>query len=184
MFKVIIAVIIGAFVVIGGFLILDPNIKLTNQGNTGEVVTDADDPNKISITVEGEVVKTGTYTFDSGTTPTFEELIDKAGGLTTNADEKGFYYETELVDGMVYYIPSLYDAGDVCSKSPINKVNINEDNADQLMSVSGITSSIANSIVSYRTDNGAFKTIEQLTDVYGIGNATYRKIRNYVILHS
>ena len=69
---------------------------------------------------------------------------------------------------------------DMFSKYP----NINEDNADQLMAISGITSSIANSIVSYRTSNGAFKTIEQLTDVYGIGNATYRKIRNYVILHN
>lgn len=184
MFKIIIAVIIGAFVVIGGFLILDPNINLTNQNNTQQIVEDADDTNKITVTVEGEVAKTGSYTFESDSNPTFEELIDKAGGLTTNADERGFYYESELANGMVYYIPSLYDASDVCSKSAINKVNINEDSAEQLMSVSGITSSIASSIVSYRTSNGSFTTIEQLTDVYGIGNATYRKIRNYVILHS
>ena len=51
------------------------------------------------------------------------------------------------------------------------------------MSVSGVTTSIASSIVSYRTENGMFNTIEQLMDVYGIGNATYHKIRNYVILH-
>ena len=47
----------------------------------------------------------------------------------------------------------------------------------------GYTSSIASSIVSYRTGTGPFKTVEQLLEVYGIGNATYRKIRNFVTLH-
>ena len=52
------------------------------------------------------------------------------------------------------------------------------------MTVNGITTSIASSIVSYRTENGIFDTLEELMDVYGIGNATYHKIRGYVILHT
>ena len=62
-------------------------------------------------------------------------------------------------------------------------MNINQDDAQTLMSVNGITTSIASSIVSYRSENGIFNTVEDLLNVYGIGNATYHKIRNYVILH-
>jgi len=51
------------------------------------------------------------------------------------------------------------------------------------MTVNGITTSIATSIVSYRSENGIYNTIEDLLNVYGIGNATYHKVRNYVVLH-
>ena len=64
------------------------------------------------------------------------------------------------------------------------KVNINTDDATTLTQVSGITTSIANSIVTYRTEIGLFSSLEHLMEVYGIGNATYHKIRNYVILHA
>ncbi len=66
----------------------------------------------------------------------------------------------------------------------MDKVNVNSDDATTLATVSGITTTIANSIVSYRSENGEFSTLEQLLEVYGIGNATYRKIRGYVILHA
>ena len=111
------------------------------------------------------------------------DLIAAAGGTTTNADDLSFFDEAPLKSGSTYYIAGKYDEADICSKTEISKVNINEDDASTLMSVNGITTSIANSIVSYRSENGIFDTIEELMDVYGIGNATYRKIRNYVILH-
>ena len=39
-------------------------------------------------------------------------------------------------------------------------------------------------ICGIRAENdGFFKTLEELLNVYGIGNATYRKVRDYVILH-
>ena len=76
-----------------------------------------------------------------------------------------------------------YDASDICSNKEIEKVNINKASNDELTKINGITSSIASSIVSYRTSAGTFKCLEDLLSVYGIGNATYRKIRNYVYLH-
>ena len=65
----------------------------------------------------------------------------------------------------------------------IIKVNINVDAADTLTSINGITSSIASSIVSYRSGTGQFRTLEQIMEVYGVGNATYRKVRNFITLH-
>ena len=86
--------------------------------------------------------------------------------------------------GVTYYIASKYDATDLCGASELDKVNVNIDDANALSKVNGITQTIANSIITYRSENGLFSTLEQLMEVYGIGNATYRKIRNYVILHA
>ena len=114
---------------------------------------------------------------------TILDLITTAGGVTVNADSRAYYEEAELTKGMTYYIASRYDASDVCSASEVNKVNINSDDAETLSTISGITTTLANSIVSYRSEKGLCSTLEQLMEVYGIGNATYRKIRSYVILH-
>ena len=110
--------------------------------------------------------------------------IETAGGTTVNADSRAYYEEALLTKGMTYFIASRYDSSDICSASEVSKVNINVDDAETLTTVSGITSTLANSIITYRESNGIFATLEELMEVYGIGNATYRKIRNYVILHA
>jgi len=174
MIKIIIGAIVVAAIVIGGFMLIDPNLK-NNQIETVEV------DNTFSYSIEGEVARPGTYKLDEDIT--FNDLINAAGGLTTNADELMFFPDAKLVSGSTYYVGGKYDASDVCSNSEIKKVNINVDNADKLTAINGITSSIASSIVSYRSEQGTFNFVEDLLNVYGVGNATYRKIRNYVILH-
>ena len=178
MVKILIGVVIATFIVIIGFLIIDPDLNQVNNNSITEVI----DSSGSKYTVEGEVNKAGTYVL--GDSITMSDLIQAAGGLTSNADFLAFYDNAPLKAGSTYYISSKYDETDVCSRNEISKVNINEDDANTLMSVNGITTSIASSIVSYRSENGIFDTIEELMEVYGIGNATYRKIRNYVILHT
>ena len=179
MYKIIIGVVIAAAVVIIGFMIIDPNVNL---GGSNSNTTETNTENGQAYTIEGEVNKPGTYLLSEGIT--MSELITASGGLTNNADELAFFYEASLKSGSTYYIASKFDNTDICNNQEIAKVNINSDTADTLTSVNGITSSIASSIVSYRTSNGAFQTVEQLMEVYGIGNATYRKVRNYVTLHA
>ena len=182
MYKVIIGVLIATAVVIVGFLLIDQkfNNKNATQTNTTDV---SGKTSGTSYTIEGEVNKAGTYSL-SGDAITMADLIQASGGITANADPLAYFDDATLKGGSTYYIPSKYDNNDICSSAPITKVNINADSAETLTSINGITSSIATSIVSYRTSNGTFKTIEQLMEVYGIGNATYRKVRNYVILHA
>jgi competence protein ComEA len=50
------------------------------------------------------------------------------------------------------------------------------------MSVSAFSSTVAQAIVSYREDKGAYKRLEDLKNVSGIGNATFEKCKNYVTL--
>lgn len=176
MVKLIIGAVIAVFVVIGGFLILDPVINGNKQvAETVEVASSA------TYTIEGEVSKVGTYTLTDATS--LGDLINAAGGLSSNADERAFFETAEISAGNSYYIASKYDASDVCGNSTISKVNINQDSAETMMSINGITSSIASSIVSYRQEKGTFQTLEELKEVYGIGEATYRRVRNFVILH-
>ena len=182
MAKVLIGVVVAAFVVIIGFLLIDPDLNaITDNGAVIEVV-DSNAASGNKYTIEGEVNKAGTYVLSDSAT--MADLIAAAGGINSNADERAYFENATLKSGSTYYIAGRYDATDICSKSEVNKVNINEDDATTLMSVNGITTSIASSIVSYRTENGIFNTIEQVMEVYGIGNATYHKIRNYVILHA
>lgn len=177
MIKIILSIIAITFAVIAGFIFLDPNVN-TNFDTT---ITDDNNVSAFPITLEGEISKPGTYSLEEGVT--MQEAIMAAGGLTTNADTLAFFEDVLLEKGTTYYIPGKYDASDVCNTNPLTKVNINSDDAITLSSISAITSTIANSIVSHRETNGTFDTLEELLDVYGIGTATYSKIRNFVILH-
>lgn len=178
MFKVIIGILVVAFIAIVAFLVIDPNINPFSWGDVSETTTSG---NVFTITVEGEVLKTGTYVLKDGAI--MSDLISAAGGETTNSDELAYFDTASLKSGMTYYIAPKYDTSDVCNNVPITKVNVNKAAQESLMTVNGITSSIANSIVSYRSTNGQFMTLEGLYDVYGIGSATYKKVRNYVTLH-
>ena len=182
MYKIIIGVLIATAVVIIGFLVIDQKFNNKNATTT-TTETDSGKNSATSYTIEGEVNKAGTYSI-SGDSVTMADLIQASGGATNNADSLAYFDDAPLKAGSTYYIASKYDNNDVCNSAAITKVNINADSAETLTSINGITSSIASSIVSYRTSNGAFKTVEQLMEVYGIGNATYRKVRNYVILHA
>lgn len=178
MIKLMIGAVVVAFICIVGFLVLDPDLEATPT-ETAEVSNDPSSSGKYSI--EGEVKKAGTYTFSD--TPTMDDLISAAGGLTSNADERSYYTTYELTAGKTYYIASYYESSDLCGTSTIEKANINTADAETLAEVNGVSKTVANSIVSYRLEKGDYKCLEDLLDVYGIGNATYRKIRNYVILH-
>ncbi len=62
-----------------------------------------------------------------------------------------------------------------------DKININEVDAETLdAALDGIGPKKAEAIVKYREDNGPFKTIEDLTEVSGIGEKTLEKNRDKI----
>ncbi len=64
-----------------------------------------------------------------------------------------------------------------------NQVNINTADAAEIKAkLVGIGEKKAQAIVDYRTKNGSFITIEQLTEVSGIGKATLEKNRERIVL--
>ena len=189
MVKTLLGVVVVAIAVIVVFMFIDPNLNVNNATNTTSVIVINDNSTSISLedgyftaTLEGDVSKPGSYVLQDGAT--MGDLIEAAGGTTEYADDKAYYLDAEVKSGQTYFIASKYDTSNVCTLTELAKVNINTDSADTLVASKYFTSSVANSIVSYRSEKGEFKTIEALLDVYGIGNATYKKVRNFVTLHA
>ena len=69
-------------------------------------------------------------------------------------------------------------------QKPVQKtVNINADNAETLSAgLSGIGLKKAEAIVAYRKRKGNFTSVDQLTEVKGIGSATVAKNRDRIKL--
>lgn len=61
-----------------------------------------------------------------------------------------------------------------------NKININEATKEELMTLSGIGESKAITIITYRSENGNFATIEDIKNVKGIGESVYEKIKDNI----
>ncbi len=173
MYKIIIGVILAMFVVIYIFTKLDPNISSNHGSSTS-------DTELLTVTVEGEVTREGTYLLDTGAT--IGDLLEAAGGQTSNADEDAFHVDCALLDNMTYYIAPLYAEDDVCASDPLIKVGLNAGLKENFMTIDGIGSSIASAIITYRDENGPYEYLEEIMDVSGIGNATFIRIRNYITL--
>ena len=61
-------------------------------------------------------------------------------------------------------------------------VDINAATLDELQTLTGIGPVLAQRIIDYRTENGAFTSIEDLLNVKGIGEATLNKFRDRVTI--
>ena len=61
------------------------------------------------------------------------------------------------------------------------RVNINTAGVSELDSLPGIGPVLAQRIVDWRTENGPFKTAEDLLQVEGIGPATLENLQNCII---
>lgn len=68
------------------------------------------------------------------------------------------------------------------SASSSGKININTANKSQLEGLSGIGPALAERIIAYREKEGRFATIDELTKVSGIGEATLAKFKEQIIV--
>ena len=61
-------------------------------------------------------------------------------------------------------------------------VNINIAEIDELLQIPNLSHRLAQNILTHRSEQGSFKTVENLMDVSGIGPVTFEKIRPYVMV--
>jgi len=178
MIKAILAVLVGVVVMI---VVMNTVDKMSLTDNTTDT-TEKTEENTMSVSISGEINKSGTYYINAG--GTLGDLITAAGGATNNADSNAYNLDYTLSKNMSFYIAPIYNSGDTCSQTPIEKVNINTATSEEILAVKGftITSNVANNIVSYRAEKGSFKRIEDLKEVSYIGTATFEKMKNYVTL--
>ncbi len=152
------------------------------------------------VEVSGEVRNPGVYIFQK--TPTLGEAIEKAGGLkdlasldvrqtseiletgtllivseerdlTRGRNERGEYGEIRIKVGrmaanklLVFSIP----------------LELNGASMEDLCMIPGIGSSVAQEIIAYREKRRAFRSVEELREVKGIGEKKWKAIRNFFIV--
>jgi len=63
-----------------------------------------------------------------------------------------------------------------------NLISINSATKEELMTLTGIGESKAESIIKYREENDGFKNLEEIKNVSGIGESAYSKIKDYIKL--
>ncbi len=143
--------------------------------STNSSSTSSDDENEsgstIEITLSGAINNEGKYSVDQYTF--LYEVIEKAGGLSDEADDYAYNGDYVLEKSMEIYIPKTNNN---------NKISINSADALTLDLLPGIGSTLANRIVEYRDSNGNFEILENIKSVDGIGDALYKKIRDYIKL--
>lgn len=80
-------------------------------------------------------------------------------------------------------VPAAETAEKIAAVAGINQVNLNTATAAEIQDkLVGIGAKKAQAIVEYREKNGAFISIEQVTEVSGIGKATLDKNRDRIVL--
>jgi competence protein ComEA len=103
--------------------------------------------------------------------------IDAAGGMTKDAQAASVNLARTLTDGEQLMVLST----SMVSAST-GKISLNQASADDLDALPGIGPALSQRIVDYRSTIGSFQSIEELTEVSGIGPKLFAKIRDQLTL--
>lgn len=200
----IIVICAGLGLVLGGFFLLKPitqaPAKETNlQAEVTSVSKDStdekDDKNHkeeavekdlITVDVKGAVKAPGIYDLPVGSR--INDAVQKAGGLTDNADSKSVNLAQKISDETLVYVPTQ---GEEVSSQPASsstggasnkekKVNLNKASLEELKQVKGLGGKRAQDIIDYRESNGKFKSVDDLKKISGFGAKTIEKLKDYV----
>lgn len=151
----------------------------------------------VTVHIIGEVNEPGVVTLKEGAR--IIDAINMAGGKTEEADLSKINLAYIIEDGTQIYIPRINEnlnqvnlisdgagIGTIVNDSDLEenevfvKVNINTASKEKLETLPGIGETTAQKIIEYRENNGKFKTIEDIKNVSGIGEAKYESLKDKI----
>lgn len=169
--------------------------KITNGETTNTETATGEKANEIEteliiVDIKGAVNNPKEYKLKQGAR--IRDLIEAAGGLTDTADQNKIRFSKVLNDEdciKIYEIGEVVeDTSDIytaeseesSSEKSSSKINLNKASLTELQTLPGIGEVKAQSIIDYRESSGGFKTIDDLTNITGIGPKTVDKFRDMV----
>ncbi|MCR4431437.1 MAG: helix-hairpin-helix domain-containing protein [Tepidanaerobacteraceae bacterium] len=144
-------------------------------------------PKKVVVYVTGAVRNPGVYTLEDGMR--VKDAIDLAGGPLPEADLLRINLAQKLHDEDKLYIPEI---GEIMGESTLQqnsagiassgdgKININTAGLSELDALPGIGPATAQKIIDYRTQNGPFKSIDDIKNVSGIGDKKFEQLKDKI----
>lgn len=110
------------------------------------------------------------------------DLLSESSALANKDSIKvEFKKQAEKIDSLYF--------GDTTAKSEIAEaqparfpVNINTASREEIITIKGIGPVTADKIIEYRTENGKFNSVSELTNIKGIGDKTLEKIKGEVTI--
>ena len=198
----IIVICVSLGLILGGFFLLKPVAQTpAKESNLQSEVTavskdstdEKDDKNQkeevmdqdlITVDVKGAVKTPGIYDLPVGSR--INDAVQKAGGLTDNADSKSINLAQRISDEALVYVPTKEEAtsqempSSASNNKENKKVNLNKASVEELKQVKGLGAKRAQDIIDHRESNGKFKSVDDLKKVSGIGAKTIEKLKEYV----
>ena len=197
----IIVICAGLGLLVGGFFLLKPApqtpVQETNlqaevvavskdSSTEKEVKEESVEQDLITVDVKGAVKSPGIYDLPVGSR--VNDAVQKAGGLTEQADSKSINLAQKVSDEALVYVPTKGEeaasqqtaSGTASSTSKEKKVNLNKASLEELKQVKGLGGKRAQDIIDHRETNGKFKSVDELKKVSGIGAKTIEKLKDYV----
>lgn len=201
----IIVICAGLGLALGGFFLLKPSTQkpVTETNLQAEVAAVSKDSSSekeikkeekeesaeqdlITVDVKGAVKSPGIYDLPVGSR--VHDVVQKAGGLTEQADSKLLNLAQKISDEALVYVPTKGEeaasqqaaSGTTPSTSKDKKVNLNKASLEELKQVKGLGGKRAQDIIDHREANGKFKSVDELKKVSGIGAKTIEKLKDYV----
>lgn len=200
----IIVICTGLGLLVGGFFLLKPapqtpgkemNLQAEvaavskDSSTEKEVKEEKEEPveqDLITVDVKGAVKAPGIYDLPVGSR--VNDAVQKAGGLTEQADSKSLNLAQKVSDEALVYVPTKGEesasektgSGAPSSTSKDKKVNLNKASLEELKQVKGLGGKRAQDIIDHRETNGKFKSVDELKKVSGIGAKTIEKLKDYV----
>jgi competence protein ComEA len=152
------------------------------------------EPAEVVVQVAGAVVHPGVYRLAAGAR--VMDLVEAAGGATADADLEAMSLAARLGDGQRVQVPHRGEVlpasatgapaggdggpGSAESSVPGEPVDLNSAGLDELDALPGVGPATAQAIITYRSNHGPFESVEDLTEVPGIGVAKLDALRDLV----
>lgn len=135
------------------------------------------------VHVAGAVRRPGVYRLAAGAR--VRDALRRAGGATSRADANAINLAAPVQDGVQVVVPRrAASVAAVASGAPAATapVNLNTASAEELQTLDGVGPATAADILEYRSQQGGFRSVDDLDQVPGIGPKTMEALRDKVVV--